>query len=58
MELLSDEKVNAAKEQGRAQAASDMNTLQEELQRLQLRRTADADAARKVRTRPLFTRTS
>ena len=48
VEISSDEKVNAAKEQGRAHAASEMNALQEELQRLQLRRNADADATRKV----------
>jgi hypothetical protein len=52
VELSSDEKVIAAKEQGRAQAASELNALQEELQRLQLRRSADADAARKVQLPP------
>jgi hypothetical protein len=49
VELSSEEKVAAAKEQGRAQAASETKALQEELQRLQLRRNADAEAARKVR---------
>jgi hypothetical protein len=48
VELSSEEKVTAAKEQGRAQAASEMKAVQEELQRLQLRRNADAEAARKV----------
>lgn len=50
VELSSEEKVTAAKEQGRAQAASEMKAVQEELQRLQLRRNADAEAARKVLT--------
>jgi hypothetical protein len=48
VELSSEDKVGAAKEQGRALAAAEIKALQEELQRMQLRRTADADAARKV----------
>jgi hypothetical protein len=48
VELSSEDKVGSAKEQGRAMAAAELKALQEELQRMQLRRTADADAARKV----------
>ena len=50
VELTCEDKVNAAREQGRAAAAADMKLLQDELQRLQLRRAADADAARKVQS--------
>jgi hypothetical protein len=51
-ELACEEQVRAAKEQGRGAGAQEVKVLQEELQRLQLKHQADADAARKVSQPP------